>query len=476
MRPRRSDEYANAGGPPAGLPKLSGFITFAEGYISLEIRLPPKGDQTERRVLYFGPFALDEARWTLFRRGAPIHLTNKALRLLLLLVSHPNATLTVDEIMSRVWAGNEEATDATLRQHILMLRHALEDSATQRYIVTDHGRGYRFIGDVTERPPPYMGGIVEQYCAAAAEFRNSGSPAGTMAALHLYDRALTIDASNATALAGAALTRVLMADFQYDRPRELLEAAAIQSGAALLEDSKSVEGLMASCKVRLDYSWDFEGALAIVRRALEVDPKHRIAAFMYGWILALSSRFAEAMDFFDTLPSDVSGLNIIATGRAITSLFSGDYLAGKERLHAVCKRWPEYWFARTFLGLASLLLGEAGEAIDHFDQVRISVYHPLVDRQMNARYFAEGYALYARFRSGHVRDAEKDLERLQYLSASQFVPATCFALAEIGRHNHAAALQYIRQCGDNRECWYTHLRVEPLVKELGLDPAELYGP
>jgi DNA-binding winged helix-turn-helix (wHTH) protein len=65
----------------------------------------------------------------------------------------------------------------------MMLRHALEDSATQRYIVTDHGRGYRFIGDVRERPPLYMAGVVEQYCAAAAEFRNSGSPSGTMAAL-----------------------------------------------------------------------------------------------------------------------------------------------------------------------------------------------------------------------------------------------------------------------------------------------------
>jgi hypothetical protein len=93
---------------------------------------------------------------------------------------------------------------------------------------------------------------------------------------------------------------------------------------------------------------------------------------------------------------------------------------------------------------------------------------------MNAPYFAEGYALYARFRSGHIRDAQTDLERLRHRSASQFVPATCFALAEIGRLDHAAALHFIRPCGDNRECWYTPLQVEPLVKELDLDPTELY--
>jgi DNA-binding winged helix-turn-helix (wHTH) protein len=35
-----------------------------------------------------------------------------------------------------------------------MLRHALEDSVKERYIATDYRRGYRFLGEVSERPPP----------------------------------------------------------------------------------------------------------------------------------------------------------------------------------------------------------------------------------------------------------------------------------------------------------------------------------
>jgi len=94
---------------------------------------------------------------------------------------------------------------------------------------------------------------------------------------------------------------------------------------------------------------------------------------------------------------------------------------------------------------------------------------------MNARYFSEGYALYTRFRMGDTQTAERDLERLMRLEESQFIPASIFALAELGRKRYAAALDYIRQCRDNRECWYTHLAVDPLVTELHLDAAELYG-
>jgi DNA-binding winged helix-turn-helix (wHTH) protein/tetratricopeptide (TPR) repeat protein len=436
----------------------------------------PPGVREERAVYYFGPFALDVARGRLFRRGNAIRITSKALRLLQLLVDKPGVTLSTQEITSNIWGDPEEATEHTLRQHVLMLRHALEDNVTERYIATDYGRGYRFVGEVTQRPPSFMTGVVEQYCAAAEEFRSSGSSAGLMAALHLYDRALAIDDSNAPALGGSAMTRVFTADFQYDRPRELLETANEQGEAALRAQPDCIDAVLALCKVRLDYFWDFAGALELAQQALRIDAHHRVGAFMYPWILALSSRSSEATAFIDSLPKSVSQQNIIATCRGVATLFSGDYQAGTAELEAVCRIWPDYWFARTFRALGLLVTGKEREALAIFDDVRHSAYDPLVDRQMNARYFAEGYALYTRFRIGDVDGARSGIERLRRLAESQFIPATIFALAELGRKDYPEAQKCIRQCRDNRECWYTHLAVDPLVKELHLDPAELYGP
>jgi DNA-binding winged helix-turn-helix (wHTH) protein len=424
-------------------------------------------------MFYFGAFALDALQGRLFRRGSPVHVTSKVLRLLELLVSRPGVTLSTGEIMSKIWGDSEDATEQTLRQHVLMLRHALEDSVTERYIVTDYGRGYRFVGEIDERPPPYMGAVAEQFCAAASDFRNSGSPAGMIAALHLYKRALSIDDRNVLALGGAALTQVLMADFQYDRPRELLEAAEEQAKTALAGDAACIEAILALCKVRLDYAWDFPGALELAARALEIDPSHRIAAFMYPWILVLSSRCGDATEFIDSLPRAISSQNLITSCRGIATLFSGDYDAGRAELEGVCRRWPNYWFAKTFGALGLLVTGNEREALRLFDEVRYSAYDPLVDRQMNARYFAEGYALYARFRMGDAANAQSSLRRLRRLGESQFVPATIFALGELGRNDRAAAMQRIRQCRDNRECWYTHLGVDPLVKEWHFDMTEL---
>lgn len=436
---------------------------------------PSEESPNARRVFYFGPFALDLSQRRLFRQGVPVRVTGKALDLLCALVSNPGVTLSIDEIMSTVWDDKKDLTDATLRQHVLMLRHALEENGSEQYIATDYARGYRFSADVTERPSPLINSIVNEYCAAAVEFRNSASPAALIGSLNLYDRALAVDPSSTIALAGAALTRVIVADFQYDRPKSQLELAKVQAEAALAADPNCVDALMASCKVQLDYCRDFAGALAIARRAIELDAKHRIAAFMNAWILALSGRFEQSLAFLDSLAPSVSNLNIIQSCRGITTLFSGDYSTAATQLEITCKQWPDYWFGLTFLGLALLCLGETDRALEHFDRVRLSAYDPLVDRQMNARYFAEGYALYTRFRIGDTKAAQSTLERLARLAESQFVPATCFALAEIGRKNRKGALRYIERCGDNRECWYTHLRVDPLVKELALDPARLYG-
>jgi tetratricopeptide (TPR) repeat protein len=196
---------------------------------------------------------------------------------------------------------------------------------------------------------------------------------------------------------------------------------------------------------------------------------------MRSWICALWGRFDEALELLAALPRELVAANIMQTCRAITILFSGDYQRAAAELDAVCARFPDYWFARTFLGLALLMLGKPTQALALFDEVRLSAYDPLIVRQMNARYFAEGYALYTRFRTGETAEAEKTLARLARLEESEFVPAMCFALAEIGRENFDAARRCIEICGENRECWYTHLGVEPLVKELALDRAQLFA-
>jgi DNA-binding winged helix-turn-helix (wHTH) protein len=93
----------------------------------------------------FGPFRLSVRRRILSRRGAPVALTGRAFDLLTALVDSSAPVVTKDELMRRVW-GAIVVEENNLHVQIAAIRRAL--GAGERYIVTIHGRGYRFVGDL----------------------------------------------------------------------------------------------------------------------------------------------------------------------------------------------------------------------------------------------------------------------------------------------------------------------------------------
>jgi Tol biopolymer transport system component/DNA-binding winged helix-turn-helix (wHTH) protein len=109
----------------------------------------------------FTPFVLDPAKRVLLRAGVPQTLTPRAFDLLLLLVQQRDRVLSKDEILRTVWA-DTVVEESNLNQQVFVLRKALTgDSHGPEYIATVPRRGYRFVGEVTERsaesPPSRTG-------------------------------------------------------------------------------------------------------------------------------------------------------------------------------------------------------------------------------------------------------------------------------------------------------------------------------
>jgi DNA-binding winged helix-turn-helix (wHTH) protein len=423
---------------------------------------------------YFGPFALDCNQRRLVRGGSSVPLTPKAFDLLLILLESAGQTVTVDRLMSLLWPDNEEANDATLRQHVLMVRRALGDRIRDpRYVVTEYGKGYRFVGNVTLGPSFLTQTLVEELCAAAAEFRDARGGTSLRTALDLYRRALTIDAASPLALGGAALCRCLIADNLRDLPKPLYEAARPQAATALSSDPENIDALLALAKVRLAFDGDVSGALALTQRAVSHAPRHRQAHELKAWILILDRQFAQAHSWLDECARTLGDAEFVRVYRGAARLYERHHPAAIAELAAFCAERPQAWFARTCLGQAHFLAGDVARALAEFDAVRLSRYDPLAEGELDARFVAEGYAMYARFRSGDATEAEDALERLRRLSQRQFVPAMCFALAEIGRRREQDALRWLRASRKNCEPWYAQLRVEPFgddVRELTQSP------
>lgn len=96
----------------------------------------------------FGPFRLEVKRRLLCQGTTSRQLSERLFVLLLTLVEADGELVTRDELAQRVW-GAEGVTDTNLNQHVYLLREMLgERRGERRYILTDAGRGYRFVEPV----------------------------------------------------------------------------------------------------------------------------------------------------------------------------------------------------------------------------------------------------------------------------------------------------------------------------------------
>ena len=101
----------------------------------------------------FGDFRLDPEGFELSRSNRPVRLEPQVLSVLIHLVRNRDRMVTKDEIVAAVWHG-QAVSDASISSRIRSARQAVDDDgARQAVIHTVHGRGFRFVAEVTALAP-----------------------------------------------------------------------------------------------------------------------------------------------------------------------------------------------------------------------------------------------------------------------------------------------------------------------------------
>lgn len=96
----------------------------------------------------FGPFRLFPRQHLLLQNGTPVSLGSRAFDVLVALVERAGNLLDKDALIARVWSG-VTVEESNLRAQITALRHVLAEGGTgESYVVTEPGRGYRFVAAV----------------------------------------------------------------------------------------------------------------------------------------------------------------------------------------------------------------------------------------------------------------------------------------------------------------------------------------
>jgi Tol biopolymer transport system component/DNA-binding winged helix-turn-helix (wHTH) protein len=101
--------------------------------------------------LSFGTFEVDRESGELFKRGSLLHLQEKPLQLLLLLLEHPGQIVVREDLQRRLWPeGTNVDFDKGLNTAVKKLRYTLGDSPDKPvFIETIPRRGYRFIAPIS---------------------------------------------------------------------------------------------------------------------------------------------------------------------------------------------------------------------------------------------------------------------------------------------------------------------------------------
>jgi TolB-like protein len=126
-------------------------------------------------IYRFGEFELDIDKGELRRDGEPQALEPQVFNLLAYLVEHRERLLSKDEIFEKVWDGRI-VTDSALTSRVKLARKVLgDDGRAQKFIRTVHGKGIRFVADVTvERD--IVAGQAAEAPADAATLAGSAQP------------------------------------------------------------------------------------------------------------------------------------------------------------------------------------------------------------------------------------------------------------------------------------------------------------
>lgn len=82
------------------------------------------------------------------KKGAIVNLTPIERKILSVLIKYPRKVFTRDELIGMVIGNDFDGFDRVIDTHIKNLRQKIEDNVkTPAYVITVHGRGYRFGGE-----------------------------------------------------------------------------------------------------------------------------------------------------------------------------------------------------------------------------------------------------------------------------------------------------------------------------------------
>jgi len=280
-------------------------------------------------------------------------------------------------------------------------------------------------------------------------------------ALRWFTEAVTDAPDFAAALAALARVQVASAEYYHEVPRVALVAARESATRALTIDPLVSEAHAVTGDLQRMLDGDWVAAEASYAEAIKLNPSNGAALRSYGLMLALESRYGEALTAVERARElDPLCLGTNTTG-TWTRYVSGDYDSAITHCRHMLEMDPEFVSAHRVLAAALLQAGRGDEAVAQLDvALAFDPSHPVllswlahVKAVLGCR--SQAQALIARARS-HER--------------TRYVPPFHLALAHTGLGDVDHAFAALDQAWLDRDPALATLDAEPRFEPLRSDP------
>jgi tetratricopeptide (TPR) repeat protein len=278
---------------------------------------------------------------------------------------------------------------------------------------------------------------------------------GLEKAISHYKRSLEIDPRYAPAAAGLARVYSQQAEFGEVPIREGYEAARGEIARALELDPDLAEAHAALGHIKTNYDWDWSGAEAALKRALELEPGNALVLSRAMVLASVMGRFDEALRL-GRRAVELDPLNRPAhEALGWTAWLAGHLDEAEEAYGKVFELTPDYPGGHFSLGLVHLARSKPEAALHAMERERNATWRRI---GLPFVYHALGRKQEADAALSELIDKNHDDAPYQIAEVHAF------------RGEPDKAFAWLERAYSHRDPGLTELKSDPLLKNLRADP------
>lgn len=351
------------------------------------------------------------------------------------------------------------------------LRHVLELQAEIARNIAD--QIHRIIEPAATTASRPLHADAYETCLKANYFRDKMTPADLKRSLDHFSRALELDSQYAQAFAGLSQTYFYLGVFGVMRPDDSFPKARANALKALELDDTLAAAHNALAAVRILYDWDWPGAEAECRRAIELNSGDAAPYVHLADYLSIQGVHDQAVLTFQKALS-IDPISRVYLGHFGLILYRArQYDRALEQCHKALELDPNYANAMWFLALSLEGTGQMSESV--------SVLKRAVAVSAGGSHY-KAFLGRAQSLAGDHQAGFTILQELESRRGTEYISPFDLALVHLGLGNREAGLELLEEAYAQRVfrlvelTWpiFDDLRTDPrfqtIVRRIGLSP------